>query len=147
MAPAPDTPRDLGLSGSHDARDDARDARREAGARARAACRRPDRPLVKFVGALNVVERVGDTVRRPTGPWSPAVHALLRHLDGCGAPRFLGIDDDGREILDFVDGTPGKPGPSGDEVPFELGRLLRRIHDAQEGFVPPPDAHWQVLLG
>jgi hypothetical protein len=39
------------------------------------------------------VVRVGDTVRRPAGPWTPAVHALLAHLHEAGfrcAPRPLG---------------------------------------------------------
>lgn len=50
--------------------------------------------------------RVGDTVRRTTGPWSPAVHALLQHLEGRldGVPKFYGIDEYGREILDFLPG-------------------------------------------
>ena len=42
------------------------------------------------------VVRVGDTVRRPAGPHTPAVHALLAHLHGARfrhAPRPLGIDD------------------------------------------------------
>jgi hypothetical protein len=42
------------------------------------------------------VVRVGDTVRRPAGPWTLAVHALLTHLHDVGfrgAPRPLGIDD------------------------------------------------------
>lgn len=37
--------------------------------------------------------RVGDTVRRPAGPWTDAVDALLRHLHDVGfpgAPRPLG---------------------------------------------------------
>jgi hypothetical protein len=36
------------------------------------------------------VVRVGDTVRRPAGPWTPTVHALLGHLHAAGfrgAPR------------------------------------------------------------
>jgi hypothetical protein len=35
-------------------------------------------------GNITAVVRVGDTVRRATGPWTPAVHALLRdgHADG-----------------------------------------------------------------
>ena len=52
-------------------------------------------------GDLNLVVRVGDSVRRPLGSWSSAVHALLRHFELVGfdgAPRFLGIDDQGREI-------------------------------------------------
>jgi hypothetical protein len=45
------------------------------------------------------VVRVGDTVRRPAGPWTPAVHALLAHLHAVGfhgAPAPLGIDQQGR---------------------------------------------------
>ena len=51
------------------------------------------------------VVRVGDTVRRPAGPWTPAVHALLTHLHAAGfpgAPRPLGIDEHGREVLTFI---------------------------------------------
>ncbi|MEU1283126.1 hypothetical protein [Kitasatospora sp. NPDC005856] len=48
------------------------------------------------------VVRVGDTVRRPAGPWTPAVHALLEHLHAVGfraVPRPLGLDGQGREVL------------------------------------------------
>lgn len=54
------------------------------------------------------VVRVGDTVRRPLGPSSELSHAVLLHLEEVGfrhAPRFLGIDEQGREILTF---TPGR---------------------------------------
>ncbi len=54
------------------------------------------------------VVRVGDTVRRPVGPWTPAVHALLTHLHEVGfraAPRPLGIDGQGREVLTVVPGN------------------------------------------
>ena len=61
------------------------------------------------------VVRVGDTVRRPVGPHSPLVHALLAHLESIGfegAPRFLGIDRNGREVLSYVDGeVAGRPRP------------------------------------
>ena len=56
-------------------------------------------------GYSTPVVRVEDTVRRATGPWSPAVHGLLRHLERRGfdgAPRFLGLDDRGREVLTFI---------------------------------------------
>ena len=51
--------------------------------------------------------RVGETVRRPAGPWTPAVHALLRHLAGNGfpgSPRPLGIDSQGREARELPAG-------------------------------------------
>ncbi len=51
--------------------------------------------------------RVGDTVRRATGPWTPAVHALLDHLGPRLAhiPEVLGFDEVGREVLSYL---PGK---------------------------------------
>jgi aminoglycoside phosphotransferase (APT) family kinase protein len=102
-------------------------------------------------GDLNLVVRVGDTVRRPIGSWSPAVHALLRHFEAVGiddAPRFLGVDDKGREVLSYVEGDAASaPVPTDDEVVVELGRLLRRLHDAQHDFRRPPGAAWQRYPG
>jgi hypothetical protein len=102
-------------------------------------------------GDLNAVTRVGDTVRRPTGPWSPAVHALLRHFEAVGfdgAPRVLGVDDEDREVLTYVLGDAAlAPVPAGEDTVFEIGVLLRQVHDAQTGFEPPLDARWQRLVG
>ena len=46
-------------------------------------------------------------MRRPVHGNSPLVHALLKHLEDvgfAGAPRFLGIDSAGREVLTYVAG-------------------------------------------
>src|SRR5260221_560458 len=55
----------------------------------------------------------GGTVRRPTGPWTPAVHALLRQLQArglAGAPTVLGLDEHGTEVLTYLPGqTVGTP--------------------------------------
>jgi Ser/Thr protein kinase RdoA (MazF antagonist) len=91
------------------------------------------------------VVRVGDTVRRPTGPWTPVVHALLTHLAAKGfrgAPRVLGIDEQGREILEFVAGDVAWPDPSALDV-ARVGRMLRAFHDAVADFAPPADAVWR----
>jgi hypothetical protein len=62
-----------------------------------------------------------------------------------GAPRYLGVDEQGREMLTFVEGEPAfAPVPSGDEVVCAIGHLLRRAHDAQEDFTPPDNAGWDV---
>jgi len=99
------------------------------------------------------VVRVGDTVRRPAGPWTPAVHALLNHLHDAGsdgAPRPLGLDERGREVLTFIPGTvawPGGFGPlEGDGGLRRAARLIRGFHDAVAGFTPPPGARWQALV-
>ena len=92
------------------------------------------------------VVRVGDTVRRPVGPHSPLVHALLAHLESVGfegAPRFLGIDGSGREVLSYIDGeVAGRPRPPwiADETRLaSVGRLVRAYDDAAASFTPPPD--------
>jgi len=99
------------------------------------------------------VVRVGDTVRRPAGPWTPAVHALLDHLRAVGfqgAPRALGIDQRGREVLTFMPGTVAWPGGfhrlDDDGQLGRAARLIRDFHDAVAGFAPPPGAQWQVLM-
>ncbi len=99
------------------------------------------------------VVRVGQTVRRPTGPWTPAVHALLTHLHAvgfAGAPKPLGIDEKNREVLSFVPGPVAWPDHfdllEPDERLIRVARLVRDFHDAVTGFVPPPDAQWQVLI-
>lgn len=101
------------------------------------------------------VVRVGDTVRRPAGPHSPAVQHFLHHLYDVGfrgAPRPLGFDEAGREVLQYVHGEPCWPQPFFDRhlgTPDEVaavGRLLRELHDASASYVPPPDARWQRLI-
>ncbi len=101
------------------------------------------------MGSGGAVVRVGDTVRRPIRPHSAAVAAFLRHLEAVGfdgAPRFLGIDSQGREILTFVEGEVGLPPfPAwvGDEgILLGVARLQRALHDAAGTFEPPPDAAW-----
>jgi hypothetical protein len=116
------------------------------------------------------VVRVGTTVRRPMGRNAPFIHALLQHLEAVGfdgAPRYLGVDAAGREVLTFVEGeVAGRPYPAwiADESRLaSVGRLLRRYDDAAASFVapehvtlelpsdppdlPPPPAHESELIG
>jgi Ser/Thr protein kinase RdoA (MazF antagonist) len=108
----------------------------------------PEEPLAG--GNHSTVSRVGDTVRRTAGPWTPTIHALLRHLRTAGVtevPEPFGIDDQGREILSFRPGEVGNhPLPSWlwtEEILVQAGTLLRRVHDASRGF-DPAGAVWQL---
>jgi len=90
-----------------------------------------------------LVVRVADTVRRPQSAASPAIHALLRHLERVGfdgAPRLLGTDDEGREVLSFVAGAaatfPYPPWALTDAALGSVADLLRRYHDAVRSFDP-----------
>ncbi len=89
VAAAPDPPRDLGLSGRDDGRDDAGDARGGAGAAPRPARRRPDRP-----------RREG---RSPSSSPRPARPGRRRCCAGCAANgertvRLVGTDMSERSI-------------------------------------------------
>ena len=98
-------------------------------------------------GGLTEVERVGETVRRSTGHWTPTVHALLAHLGRIGfegAPSPLGIDSEGREVLSFL--TGGGPSHADDEL-ARVAQLIRAFHDSTESFEVPPDAEWQFMVG
>ena len=58
-------------------------------------------------GNVGGAVRIGQTVRRPTGPWTPAVHAVLSHLSSAelaAVPRVHGVDVRGREVLDYLPG-------------------------------------------
>lgn len=89
------------------------------------------------------VVRLGDTVRKPAGPQTPAVHALLEHLRSvgfAGAPRSFGVDDAGRHVLEYV---PGHAAERGEDLdPAVVGRLARDLHDALADWTPPHDAAW-----
>jgi hypothetical protein len=92
-------------------------------------------------GNLGGVLRVGATVRRPTGPWTPAVHALLQHLADRvpHIPRVHGFDERGREVLDFL---PGRVVDINSEALSEarlvaLVAWVRGLHRAVADFTHP----------
>ena len=103
-------------------------------------------------GGRTSVSRIGDTVHRETGPWAPAVHALLRHFEAegfDGAPRVVGtgFDASGRETLSYIEGASLHPHAWPEDAMAAIGALLRRAHDAAAGFTPPPGAVWRGWFG
>jgi Ser/Thr protein kinase RdoA (MazF antagonist) len=90
-----------------------------------------------------LVVRVGDTVRRPLRASSTATHALLQHLESVGfkgAPTFLGVDSQGREVLSYLTGqtvtTPYPDWSMTDEALDSVAQLLRAYHQAVADFRP-----------
>jgi hypothetical protein len=90
------------------------------------------------------VVRIGTTVRRPLTAGSPYVHAVLRRLEAAGVdgvPRFLGTDEQGREILSYLEGGTGHDvGHWSDGQLVGLAGLTRAIHDALAGTPEAGDA-------
>lgn len=87
------------------------------------------------------VVRVGATVRRPTGSHSAFVHDLLALLANAGfegSPRFHGLDDERREVLDYREGwvPPDLEWRRWDDAQLLAAvRLVRSLHDASAGSV------------
>ncbi|MFF2527757.1 phosphotransferase [Brevibacillus sp. NPDC058079] len=101
-------------------------------------------------GNVTNVFRSGNTVRREVKPGSKNIHELLKHLERKGypyAPKFLGMDEKGREILSFIDGEAGhypwKEYMHADEALQEIAKMLRLYHDSVSDF--PFDDQWQSL--
>jgi phosphotransferase family enzyme len=93
--------------------------------------------MAHLPGGMGGVERVGDRVHRATGYWTPAVHALLAHLDDHvpHVPRVHGFDEQGREVLDFLPGEFCEP-----LSPAQITSLItwmRGMHEVVAGFVHP----------
>jgi hypothetical protein len=92
-------------------------------------------------GNVGGAVRAGNTVRRPTGPWTPAVHALLGHLAGRvpHIPRVLGRDEHGREVLTYLLGSVADL----DTQTLSLAQICsvaswtRTFHEAVAGFSHP----------
>jgi Phosphotransferase enzyme family len=85
--------------------------------------------------------RAGLTVRRPRGPEALLVEALLRHVERIGftgAPRFLGVDVRGRQVLSWVEGeVAARPWPSwvaDEERIVSVAELVRGYDDAAQSF-------------
>jgi hypothetical protein len=92
-------------------------------------------------GFINEVVRVGDTVRRAGSQVSDFAPRLLRFLEErgwTGAPGYLGVDGQGRQILAFIEGVV----PTEDVVPeafaadkslIAVARMVREFHDLTAG--------------
>ncbi len=110
----------------------------------------PDEPEV-LSGFLSTVVRRGDVLERPLRPWTPAVQALLGHIDRVRpglAPRPLGYDTARRvERVEFVEGDVAGGGTIPayvwrEETLASVAGLLRKLHDATVGFKAPAGARW-----
>jgi 8-oxo-dGTP diphosphatase len=101
-------------------------------------------------GNVGGAVRIGHTVRRPAGPWTSSVHALLDHLAVRGldgVPAALGLDARGREVVSYLPGQVADPsaGHVPDQQVAEMMWWMRRYHDAVAGFAPPPGAVWRTI--
>lgn len=91
-------------------------------------------------GAVNLVVRVGDTVRRRPAANHAFIHSLLglfERTGWAGAPRVLGFDDEGREVLSFIHGhvdwDHANATPHAEASLVKVAQLTRAFHDLTAG--------------
>ena len=99
-----------------------------------------------------MVLRTGDTVLRHSQSWSDDVQRLLTHVRRRGfqfAPEPLGSDDQGRDVVRYIEGdtsatvTPWPGTLWSDQLLVEVGKTVAEYHRAVADFVPPDVVHWQ----
>ncbi|MET7951763.1 phosphotransferase [Micromonospora sp. NPDC005324] len=93
-------------------------------------------------GFVSDVVLVGETVRKSPPRDPDFVRRLLRHFEQhqwTGAPRFLGTDHQGREMLSFIDGevpwlqSHAPPSIRSEQSLAAVARQVRRFHDLTAG--------------
>ncbi|MEI5908762.1 aminoglycoside phosphotransferase family protein [Bacillus spongiae] len=101
-------------------------------------------------GNVSKVYRAGNTVRREVKADSKKIHQLLKHLEHKGfsyAPKFLGIDNKGREVLSFIEGEAGnyplRRYMWSNEALIEIAKILRSYHEAVIDF--PITDQWKPI--
>ncbi|KGP91814.1 aminoglycoside phosphotransferase [Pontibacillus chungwhensis BH030062] len=101
-------------------------------------------------GNVTMVYRSGDSVRREIKSGSKRIHDLLLHLEKKNfkaAPEFLGINEEGREVLSYIDGVAGnyplKKYMWSNEALKDIAKMLRRYHDSVSDF--PITNDWEPI--
>lgn len=92
-------------------------------------------------GLTSGAVRVGDTVRRARPERHEYVERLLRHFERVGwpgAPRFVGLDERGRQILGYLEGhvaweTAQSPDVWSRPSLERVATLVRQFHDLTAG--------------
>jgi hypothetical protein len=97
--------------------------------------------LAGGIANAGAVARVGRHVLRPSNPHTAAIHRFLSYLASAGfdgAPVPVGIEPDGRERLEFIDGQVALPPypewAQSDRSLISVAQLIRRFHVASRGF-------------
>jgi len=99
-------------------------------------------------GNVGGAVRIGMTVRRPTGPWTPAVHALLAYLHQAGLdriPRVLASDERDREVLTWLPGRVVDVDTEHVEDALIVAAMgwLRRYHEVVRDYRPVGVVRWR----
>jgi len=106
-------------------------------------------------GSTNQSVRIGDVVHKSANEGNPImVREYLQFLEKEGmegVPRFLGVDEQGREMFSYLPGkTMGPDYPHdhqclhSDQAVCDMALFLKKLHDTSVGFLPRAmEAGWK----
>ena len=105
------------------------------------------------VANAGAVVRSGEYVLRPSNPHTATIHRFLDSIAASGfggASQPVGVDVDGRERLQFIDGDvplpPYPPWARTDIALASIARLIRRFHDAARLHQPSSTDTWSTEM-
>ncbi len=105
----------------------------------------PEEQLAGGNTAESVV-RLGSTVRKPVTPSTAAVHSFLQHIRAAGieaVPAVFGLDQQGRQILEYVPGSLWHHSRSHSKAELRrVGGIIQALHQAAVSFQVPKEAQW-----
>lgn len=94
------------------------------------------------------VVRLGSTVRKPVTPSTSAVQSFLTHLRAAGfeaAPEVFGLDEQGRQVLEYVPGPLWHNSRTHTQTDLRrVGAIIRALHQAAVSFQVPEEAQWNT---
>jgi len=74
----------------------------------------------------------------------------LRHLEARGfdgAPRSLGFDDDGRHVVEWIEGDhPIVTDANAEAICGRVGEIIRDFHEAVADFQPSAGTPWNIVI-
>ena len=90
------------------------------------------------------VYRIGNTVERPSKPWSRSVCRLIKHFESFQMPVEHIIEvDDKVQISEFDNGEMVHPHKWTDEALYQVGSMTSRFHNVAKCFHISSDDVWQ----
>lgn len=95
------------------------------------------------------VVRSGATVRKPATAATSNVKAFLDHLQQehfSACPKHFGLDEQGRQILEYIPGKICFGLPMSLKDLTRIGSIIRELHDISASFHPSSKAVWDVAI-
>jgi thiamine kinase-like enzyme len=90
------------------------------------------------------VYKKDNMVIRPLEKWSKNIHLLLNHFynKGLPVPKIIKTDDK-YEYLEYINGELVHPYKWTDEGLYEIGKLVKKIHEAAKDFENKNNMEWK----